>query len=101
MITTNSVHRTLHVVNCTMCCAHCVYVYNIAHICTYMYIVYIQAECSALKGWALQQKESQIAQVQKQQLLQLPEDATLADIEVRMRKKYKSDACAHSSTYTQ
>jgi hypothetical protein len=42
----------------------------------------LQVECSALKGWALQQKESQIAQVQKQ-LLRLPEDVTLADIEVR------------------
>jgi hypothetical protein len=33
----------------------------------------------------LQQKEAQIAQAQKQ-LLQLPEDTTLADIEVRMRE---------------
>jgi hypothetical protein len=53
----------------------------------------LQAECSALKGWALQQKESQIAQVQKQ-LLQLPEDATLSDIEVRMRTPL-TYVCAH------
>jgi hypothetical protein len=59
--------------------------------CTVLYCVLctqcilLQAECSALKGWALQQKEAQIAQAQKQ-LLQLPEDTTLADIEVRMRE---------------
>jgi hypothetical protein len=78
--------RALLLSACTDCALCCIFTTS----CVYV----LQVECSALKGWALQQKESQIAQVQKQ-LLQLPEDATLADIEVRMCTTFDVRTCAH------